>query len=338
MCSGWAGCGTRQISPQGVGRNVRLRPLYGCACHPLPANLREGRAGRNRCRSVVTQLAGQGCLPSTVTLRRVTFLKLSYLPFQNRSLLWQFARRDVLGRYRGSVLGLAWSFLTPLLMLGVYTFVFVGVFRASWPGTSKGGGAEFALQVFAGLLVFNLFAEVTSKAPNLIVDQSNLVKKVIFPVELLAWVTVLSGLFHLLISAGTLLLVLLFVRQGLPVTAVALPLVLLPFVPVLLGVTWLLSAVGVFVRDVGNVIAMVVSLIMFMSPVFYSIKTLSPDLQSWMNLNPLTLIIEQVRAVLLLGQWPDWGALGLYGLAALLFAAFAGTFFQLTRKGFADVL
>ena len=118
--------------------------------------------------------------------------KHSYIPYHNRSLLWQFARRDVLGRYRGSLLGLAWSFLTPLLMLGVYTFVFVGVFRQSWPGAAQGGGLEFALQVFAGLLVFNLFAEVAGKAPNLIVDQPNLVKKVIFPVELLAWVTVLS--------------------------------------------------------------------------------------------------------------------------------------------------
>lgn len=262
----------------------------------------------------------------------------SYIPIRNRSLLWQFARRDVLGRYRGSLLGLTWSFLTPLLMLGVYSFVFVGVFRQSWPGSAQGGGVEFALQVFAGLLVFNLFAEVAGKAPNLIVDQPNLVKKVIFPVELLAWVTVLSGLFHVLISAGTLLVVLLIARGGLPLSAVALPLVLLAFLPVLLGLGWLLSAMGVFVRDVGQVMTMVVSLTMFMSPVFYSVKALSPNIQFWMHLNPLTLIIEQVRAVLLLGQWPDWAALGLYGAIACVFAVAAGTFFQLTRKGFADVL
>jgi lipopolysaccharide transport system permease protein len=273
-----------------------------------------------------------------VKLQGVTSPQRSYIPFHNRSLLWQFAKRDVLGRYRGSLLGLTWSFLTPLLMLGVYSFVFVGVFRQSWPGSAKGGGVEFALQVFAGLLVFNLFAEVASKAPNLIVAQPNLVKKVIFPVELLTWVTVLSGIFHLLISAGTLLLVLLIVRGGLPLTAFALPLVLLAFLPVLLGLGWFLSAVGVFVRDVGQVMTMVVSLTMFMSPVFYSVRSLNPELQFWMGLNPLTLIIEQVRAVLLLGHWPDWTALGLYALVASLFAIAAGTFFQLTRKGFADVL
>lgn len=262
----------------------------------------------------------------------------SFIPVSNGSLLWQFARREVLGRYRGSLLGLTWSFLTPLLMLGVYSFVFVGVFRASWPGAAKGGGLEFALQVFAGLVVFNLFAEVASRAPNLIVEQPNLVKKVIFPVELLTWVTVLSGLFHLVISVVSLLLVLVLTRGSLPVTALVLPLVLLPFLPFLLGLGWFLSALGVFVRDIGQMMSMVVSLTMFMSPVFYSVTTLDVRWQFWMNLNPLTLIIEQVRTVALLGQWPAWGSLGLYTLLACTFAAAGAGFFQLTRKGFADVL
>ncbi|MEO5607352.1 MAG: ABC transporter permease [Polaromonas sp.] len=262
----------------------------------------------------------------------------SFIPFSNRSLLWQFARREVLGRYRGSLLGLTWSFLTPLLMLGVYSFVFIGVFKARWPGMEKGGGVEFALQVFAGLVVFNLFAEVAGRAPNLVVEQPNLVKKVIFPVELLTWITVLSGLFHLLISVASLLIVLLIARGGLPVTALALPLVLLPFLPFLLGLGWFLSALGVFVRDVGQMMSMVVSLTMFMSPVFYSVATLDARWRFWMHLNPLTLIIEQVRTVVLLGQWPAWGALGLYALLACLFAMAGAIFFQMTRKGFADVL
>lgn len=268
----------------------------------------------------------------------MTLFLSSYIPLRTRSLLWQFAKRDILVRYRGSILGLTWSFLTPLLMLGVYSFVFVGVFRASWPGSPKGGGLEFALQVFGGLLVFNLFGEVASKAPNLIVEQPNLVKKVIFPIELLSWVTVLSGLFHMLISVGTLLIVIVLVRGSLPVTALALPIVLLPFLPFLLGLSWFFSAIGVFVRDVGPVMNMVVSLTMFMSPIFYSVKSLDAQWQFWMNLNPLTLLIEQVRAVLLQGHWPAWGDLAIYGLFACLFAAAGATFFQLTRKGFADVL
>lgn len=223
-------------------------------------------------------------------------------------------------------------------MLGVYSFVFVGVFRARWPGLEGGGGTEFALQVFAGLVVFNLFAEVANRAPNLVVEQPNLVKKVIFPVELLTWVTVLSGLFHLLISVASLLVVLLIVRGGLPLTALALPLVLLSFLPFLLGLGWFLSALGVFVRDVGQMMSMIVSLAMFMSPVFYSVTTLAPRWQFWMYLNPMTQIIEQVRAVVLLGHWPAWGALGLYALLACAFAVAGAAFFQLTREGFADVL
>lgn len=262
----------------------------------------------------------------------------SFLPVSHGSLLWQFTRREVLGRYRGSLLGLAWSFLTPLLMLAVYTFVFVGVFRARWPGAESGGGLEFALQVFAGLIVFNLFAEVAGRAPNLILGQPNLVKKVIFPLELLPWVTVLSGLFHLVLSVLTLAVVLLAARGALPVTVLALPLVILAFVPFLLGLGWLLSAIGVYARDVGQLMTMVVSLALFMSPVFYSARALDPRWQFWMHLNPLTLIIEEVRKVLLLGQWPAWDALALYLVGASVFAALAAGFFQLTRRGFADVL
>lgn len=236
------------------------------------------------------------------------------------------------------MLGLTWSFVTPLLMLGVYSFVFVGVFRASWPNTSKDGGLEFALQVFAGLLVFNLFSEVANRAPNLIIEQPNLIKKIVFPIEILPWVSVLSGFFHLLISVVSLCMVLLLVRGGLPLTVLALPLVLLAFLPFLLGVGWFLSALGVFARDVGQVMSMVVSLMMFMSPVFYSVATLDSSWQYWMHLNPLTLIIEQVRTVVLQGLWPDWNALGLYALFSTLFAVLGATFFQLTRRGFADVL
>lgn len=268
----------------------------------------------------------------------MTTTRSSFLPLNNLSLLWQFARRDVLGRYRASILGLAWSFINPLLMLGVYSFVFVGVFRARWPGAEKGGGSEFVLQIFAGLLVFNLFAEVASRAPNLIVEQPNLVKKVVFPVELLTWVTVLSGLFHFCISVGTLLVVLLFFRGTLPVTALTLPLILLSFIPFLLGLSWFLAAGGVFIRDIGQMMTMVVSLMMFMSPIFYSITNLGQSAQFWMNLNPLTLIIEQVRTVLLQGQWPDWRALGLYAFFSCIFAVAGAIFFKLTRKGFADVL
>ena len=262
-----------------------------------------------------------------------------FLPLTQRSLTLQFARREVLGRYRGSLLGLGWSFITPLLMLGVYTFVFVGVFKARWPGAEQAGGIEFAMQIFAGLMVFNLFAEVTTRAPRLILEQPNLVKKIVFPLEILPWVTVLSGLFHLILSVGVLLIAVAAIKPGaLSPTMLTLPLVLLPLLPFLLGIGWLFSALGVFVRDVGQIMNFVVSLSMFLSPVFYSLESLSGPMRGWMFFNPLTLIIENVRRVLLHTQWPQWEALAVYTLVACLFAWLAGLFFQATRKGFADVL
>lgn len=262
-----------------------------------------------------------------------------FFPLAQRGLIFQFARREVLGRYRGSLLGLGWSFFTPLLMLGVYTFVFVGVFKARWPGAEQAGGLEFAMQIFAGLMVFNLFAEVAGRAPRLVLDQPNLVKKVVFPLEVLPWVAVLSGLFHLALSAAVLLLAILLMKPAaLGFSVLALPLVLLPLLPILLGLGWLLSALGVFLRDVGQVMNFVVSLAMFMSPVFYSLNSLSEPMRGWMFFNPLTLIIENVRRVLLQALWPEWEALALYSVVACAFALLAGLFFQITRKGFADVL
>lgn len=268
----------------------------------------------------------------------VSFVSAFFFPHRHRTLIQQFVRREILGRYRGSLLGVGWSFITPLLMLAVYTFVFVGVFKARWPGAEAGGGTEFALQIFAGLLVFNLFAEVANRAPRLILEQPNLVKKVVFPLETLPWISVLAAVFHLLLGCAVLLLAVGVIRGGLPPSALTLPLVLLPFLPLLLGFSWLFAALGVFVRDIGQMMGLVVNLGMFMSPIFYSSRSLAPEWQIWMHLNPLTLIVEQVRAVVLEGLWPNWLALGVYGLLTSAFAVLGALFFQATRKGFADVL
>ncbi len=260
-----------------------------------------------------------------------------FLPLRQRALIWQFARRDVLARYRGSVLGLAWSFLTPLLMLAVYTFVFRVVFKARWGG-DEAGEFEFALQVYSGLIVFSLFAEVVSRAPRLVMEQPNLVKKVVFPLEILPWVAVLAGLFHLALNLAVLLIAAAIARGGLPPSIVALPMVLLPFMPLLLGLGWFLAALGVFVRDVGQITSLAVSLLMFLSPVFYPISSLPERWQPWLRANPLTPVIEQVRLVALDGQWPDWPQLALH-LAIASAVAWAGArWFAATRKGFADVI
>lgn len=268
----------------------------------------------------------------------MVFIRKYLWPWSQHTLIWQFARREVLQRNKGSLLGIGWSLLTPLMMLAVYTFVFVGVMRASWPGSETGGGTEFALQIFAGLTIFNLFAELASRAPRLILEQPNLVKKVVFPLELLPWITLSAGLFHAGISFLVLAGVTLLVRGALPVTAITLPLVILPLLPVLLGLAWILASLGVFVRDIAPAMGLFVSFAMFLSPIFYPASALPPTIEGLMMFNPLALIIENTRRVILQGLWPEWGALALYSAVAVIFSLIAAKFFDATRKGFADVI
>lgn len=254
----------------------------------------------------------------------------------HRSLVWQLVKRDVLSRYRGSWMGLSWSFLTPLLMLAVYTFVFREVFQARW-GEAGGDGLDFALRMYAGLVVFNFFAECVTRSPRLIVDQPNLVKKVVFPLHLLAWVSTGSGLFHLAVNTVVLLLAAVAAGYGHP-TMLLLPLVWLPLLPLILGLTWFLAALGVYLRDIGQVTGLVVSLMMFMSPIFYPVSALPERWRFWLHLNPLTLIIENTRHVVLDGTLPQALPLLAYLAVALVVAMCGAAWFHATRKGFADVI
>lgn len=236
------------------------------------------------------------------------------------------------------MLGLTWAFITPLLMLGVYTLVFVGIFRARWPGAEEAGGVAFALRLFAGLMIFNLFSEVVSKASTLITDQPNLVKKVVFPLELLPFVSLGSSIFHFALSCGILLLGSLLVHGHLPWSILLIPVVILPLLPLLLGLAWLLAAIGVYVRDVAPIIALSVSLMLFLSPVFYSLSSLAPRWQFWMQLNPLTPVIENLRVVVFSGSAINWDSWSISLLIGTLTAALGATIFSRLRQGFADVL
>ena len=258
------------------------------------------------------------------------------LAYQRRSLIWQFVKRDVQSRYRESWLGVTWTFLTPLLMLGVYTFVFRDVFQSRWVGSNE-GGIDFALRLYAGLVVFSFFSECISRAPTLIVEQPNLVKKVVFPLELLSWISVCSALVHLGISAS-ILVVAALATDYVHASAWLLPLVWLPLFPLVLGLSWFLSALGVYVRDISPLIGLVVSFMMFMSPVFYPLSALPDPWGSWMALNPLATIIEGTRQVLLDGHLPEPEPLLAQFAAALVIAVLGHWWFSLTRRGFADVL
>jgi lipopolysaccharide transport system permease protein len=238
--------------------------------------------------------------------------------WRNRQLVWQLTRREVIGRYRGSLMGLAWSFLTPLLMLVVYTFVFS--------------------VVFTGMIVFNLFAEIVNRAPGLIVSNTNYVKKVVFPLEIFSWVTLGSVLFHSLVSLIVLLLVQIALNHSLPWTVIFFPFVLLPLIFASLGVAWFLAALGVFVRDIGQLTGVFTTVLMFLSAVFYPLTALPARYQSLLMLNPLVLIINESRKVLIFGGLPDWFSLGIALLVGFAIAAAGFWWFQKTRKGFADVL
>ncbi len=257
---------------------------------------------------------------------------------RNRQLIAQMTRREVVGRYQGSVLGLAWSLFHPVLMLVVYTFVFSTVLGMRWGGAADTDHGRFALVLFTGLIVHGLFAECVSRAPGLIVGNANYVKKVVFPLEILPLVAFGSGLFHFVVSLAVLLVAHLVLVGLPPWTLVLLPLVLAPLVLVTLGLSWLLAALGVYLRDIAQIVGVLMSVLLFLSPVFYPISAVPQAYRSLILLNPLTLIIESARDVTLWGRLPDFTSLGLYTVCALL-GAWAGWWvFQRSRNGFADVL
>lgn len=257
--------------------------------------------------------------------------------FRNRALVASLVRREVVGRYRGSAMGLLWSFFNPVLMLAVYTFVFSVVFKARWSGGSD-SRTEFALVLFAGLMVYNLFAECVNRAPGLVLANVNYVKKVVFPLEILPVVALGSATFHLLVSLGVwLLFFLLFF--GLPGwTVLLLPLVLAPLALVTLGISWFLSSLGVYLRDVSQVVGVVTTVLMFMSPIFYPISALPEGFQPLMQASPLTLVVEQTRDVLIWHKPIEPATWLLQMTVAALVAWLGYLWFQRTRKGFADVV
>src|SRR5258705_1460326 len=257
--------------------------------------------------------------------------------WRNRHLILQLTKRDVLGRYRGSMMGLAWSFFNPLIMLIVYTFVFSVVFKTRWSvaGEDK---VNFAIILFVGLIVHGLFAECINRAPGLILSNTNYVKKVVFPLEILPSVALGSALFHAGVSLAVLLAAQLLLNQRLPWTVVIFPIILLPLLLATLGFAWLLSALGVYVRDIGQTTTILTTVLMFLSPLFYPVSALPKNYQVWLHLNPLTFIIEEGRNVLIFGNTPNWIGWVIALAASLLIFAGGFWWFQKTRKGFADVL
>jgi len=233
---------------------------------------------------------------------------------------------------------MGWSFLQPLAMLAVYTFVFSQVFQTRWGGIEQAGPLAFAVNLFAGLIVFNLFAECASRGPGLNTANPNYVKKVVFPLETLAPVSLATATFHALSSLGVLLIFELTSFGRIPITVLWLPIVWLPVLLGSLAILWVLSAIGVFLRDIDQVIGVGVNMLMFLSPIFFPLSALPPRWIPLLRVNPLAQAVEQTRAVLVLGHKPGSSYLiigiGL-GIAACELAYLG---FQRAKPAFADVI
>lgn len=253
------------------------------------------------------------------------------------ALLRQFTLRDILARYRGSYLGVAWSLLRPLGMLTVYVAVFGFILRpqlGDGVGTTK---LDFALSMFCGLILFDFFAESVGRAPTLVVSKPNFVTKVVFPLEILSLSAVAAALVQLVISLVPFIGGVLLVR-GVPATALLLPLVIAPLICLALGVSWLLSSLGVFVRDLNAAVPVLLTVLMFASAIFYSLESVPAEWRWLFELNPIAVLVDDARRVLLLGQTPAWGRLGGTYAAGVLVAVGGYAFFMRTKRGFADVI
>ena len=255
-----------------------------------------------------------------------------------RQLFLKLLRRDFAERYRGSYLGVLWSLLLPLLSLLVFTFFFGVIFKMRWAGRSDGSLGDLALILFVGMALYNFLAECLSRAPGLILAHQNYVKNVIFPLEMLPAVMVASALLTLFATFLVILLLQAIMGAGLSWTVLLLPITVLPLVLFVLGLSWFLASLGVYIRDIQQLIVPLVQLMMFLSPVFYPVAALPESIRPWLQLNPLALVIEQSRGMVLFGQPPAWMPYWLCLLATLLIALLGAWWFARTRKGFADVL
>ncbi len=253
------------------------------------------------------------------------------------SLIRQLSWREIETRYRGSTLGAVWTILTPLFMLAVFTFVFAVVLKARW-NQGEANTTQFALVIFAGLTVFNLFGEVIARAPMIVTGQPNLVKKVVFPLEILPVVALVSAAFQAAIASVILLAFQVAFGSGFHATVLLVPALIMPLCLMTLGCAWFLAALGVYVRDIGQLIPLIVTALMFLSPIFYPSESLPPWFRPLAAYNPLGFSIEAIRDAVVFGAFPDVTMWFVNFAGGLLVAALGYAFFQKTRKGFADVL
>ncbi len=255
----------------------------------------------------------------------------------HRELIRRLVVREITQRFRGSFLGLAWMVLTPLLTATVFTFVFSAVFQTRWGG-AQAGPFEFAVLLLVGMAIHGIFAEAISRAPVLILSQPSYVTKVVFPIEVLPVVALLASLVNAALTIVIVVVGQLALTGVLHWTIVFMPVVVAPYLIFITALVLLFSSCGVFLRDLSQMVSLLVTLTLFLTPIFYPLEAVPAAFRSIMLLNPLTFVVEQSRAVVVFGQLPDFLSLGLYSACALAALALAYWLFQRLRPSFADVL
>lgn len=255
-----------------------------------------------------------------------------------RELIYQFTKREVLQRYKGSYLGILWSFVTPLALLLVYTFAFSVILQARWQGSTENGHLVFALNLFAGLIPFTVFSETLSSTPRLVIKNTNYVTKVVFPLEILVVSKLGTSVIDSLFGIVILLLGTLLILGSIPWTIVLLPLMYLPLIFLCLGLGWFFASLGVFIRDIGNFINVAIRMLFFLTPVFFPLSAVPPNIRFFLYLNPLTFIVNQFRRVTLWGQMPDWFEFLVLTACTLIVCLLGYIWFMKSKKTFADVI
>lgn len=274
-------------------------------------------------------------MQSAQTTHRRIWQPLWQLPGR-AELIFSFAKRELLGRYKGSALGIAWAVLTPVVMIAIFTFIFAGIFGARFRANQSSW--HYALYLFCGLLPWSMFQESVQQSANTIVANSNLVKRVVFPLETLPAAQVLAALGSQLFATVALLLATIIIRRQLELTALWLPVLLIPQLLFALGAAWLIASLGVYLRDIAQGMTLLLMAWMYLTPIIYPESIVPERFRTFIDLNPFTSLVRNYRHIFLDGLAPDWRGLAYFTTIAAIVFIFGYWWFARTRRGFADVI
>jgi len=272
---------------------------------------------------------------SAQTARRVVWRPLWELPGRSE-LIISLSRRELVARYKGSMLGIVWVLLTPVVMIAIFTFIFAEIFGARF-GASRSPW-DYALYLFCGLLPWTMFQETVQQSATVIITHANLVKRVVFPLETLPVALALTSLTNQLFGTLALLIAIVVIRHELHASLLWLPVLLIPQLILTLGAAWLIASLGVFLRDTAQGIALLLMAWMFLTPIIYPESAVPQRYRVFINANPFTALVRNYRRILLEGSAPDWPSLAYFSVCALVLFAFGYWWFAKSRRNFADVI